>query len=1150
MATALLSWVLNRIRIAQYRHRQGKAVGVHKSVKPHRHTTALLTPFAQPHHVSSPSASLQAGTRLSMPTQVGGLHNSANTFKPYDPSKVTGDTTPNLPMPPVDSGGGCGALGMIIMIIVAVVVTVLSVGTLGPVAAAMLGSVASQVVGMAIGAVDSFSWKAVALAAITAGVTDGLPVGDMLGTTAGTVSNTIVRAAVGNALTQGIAVATGLQEHFNWRGVAMAGVSAGVSYGVSDLLTSSAMVEVAGPTQDGSPLMARSSESVFGNNDLGNLARSGLSSFAGGVGSAAVSGHSVNLRNIARDSFNNVMGNYLGGQVITSIEENRLAQAKEEQSRVQAQRQQNMRAAMAAEDEGWAEQNRLYDQKNPQSSLTAAQRQAQAQGLGPLSPEAAAAALLRQGGAPLTFAESVAMRKAAGQGSYTLTAANPMEPVAGPADPLQGNPNAAAAADSADSNTITAPRRSQASQLTVGTTDSGRNEYMIDIAKRQYGDQWREGLALMTMANGLERNKWASLMVQPDQSLVAPPLDWFNDKQLGQYRAMGNALISDNDRGLTAKASLERQVAQAKADLAKATEEARVANDTSNAAAESRRLGNYPGETLVAQAGGGMPRGVAIAPATEQSGWGKAWDLVTGVVAVGVAPINQLYDGAAELSNKTGLSNKVFGSNLRTDTADSVLGFAAQRLEGNSYVPAVASIGYGAGKAVVLGVAELPLQVADVVTAGYNVATGSNLPVNNSMLGQMAAKGAGTVDLLKQVAENTISVIPVVAVGKGAFETTTAIMNGNYEDIGAGLVGTVGGFAYGAGMKGGFKDMTDLGSLPRYANNIKTAAGAVSDTLGGISFEGSAGGGSASMRPQIGAVGDVGNMRPGSAAGAGADATAALREPAFSAASEGSAASTAADLQAGRRQVAAKVYEEAGFSPERAAGHLDGIDFNHPVTLETLPQGKVFEQQMLGGNKGNYFTEVGTAPETVGINPAGRVPGAFTPTEPIQALRSTAAPIVDTWTTPGQPYQTMGGGTQLFVPNKALMVPVGPGGMRNVVGEFRPIPESYMKPGAVVDMQAAPPGSGANAAGFPRNGPWFWRQMVETKPEYFDAANTARIRAGRSPVVNDSWIQSFPEHQGFLGDKLVHHHIEQGPLATPLPETIHQKWYKPLHPNQ
>ncbi|WP_410478192.1 hypothetical protein [Pseudomonas syringae group sp. J309-1] len=99
-------------------------------------------------------------------------------------------------------------------------------------------------------------------------------------------------------------------------------------------------------------------------------------------------------------------------------------------------------------------------------------------------------------------------------------------------------------------------------------------------------------------------------------------------------------------------------------------------------------------------------------------------------------------------------------------------------------------------------------------------------------------------------------------------------------------------------------------------------------------------------------------------------------------------------------------------------------------------------------------------------------------------------------------------------------------------------------------MRSAPPGSALNAAGYPRNGPWFWKQMQTQQPEAFDTANLAQIRAGRSPVVNDAWIIHYPEHQAFAGQRLVHHHIDQGPIATPLPEIIHQKWSKALHPNQ
>ncbi|KSB91877.1 hypothetical protein AS593_07585 [Caulobacter vibrioides] len=116
--------------------------------------------------------------------------------------------------------------------------------------------------------------------------------------------------------------------------------------------------------------------------------------------------------------------------------------------------------------------------------------------------------------------------------------------------------------------------------------------------------------------------------------------------------------------------------------------------------------------------------------------------------------------------------------------------------------------------------------------------------------------------------------------------------------------------------------------------------------------------------------------------------------------------------------------------------------------------------------------------------------------------------------------------------------------------QFSLVPESYMKPGVEIDMRLAPANSGLNAAGFPRNGPWFWREMAKSSPQYFDATNRALIRAGRSPIVNKAWADEFPSHAGFSGDKLVHHHIDQGPIATPIPEKVHRAWYKALHPNQ
>jgi hypothetical protein len=89
----------------------------------------------------------------------------------------------------------------------------------GGAVAGAAGSIASQVVGVATGIQDKFSWNAVGLAAIGGGVSGG-GVGQVTG-------SAIVNAAIANAVTQGIGVATGLQKEFSWAGVAAAGVGAG-----------------------------------------------------------------------------------------------------------------------------------------------------------------------------------------------------------------------------------------------------------------------------------------------------------------------------------------------------------------------------------------------------------------------------------------------------------------------------------------------------------------------------------------------------------------------------------------------------------------------------------------------------------------------------------------------------------------------------------------------------------------------------------------------------------------------------------------------------------------------------------------------------------------------------------------------------------
>ena len=195
---------------------------------------------------------LRAGQILSIPTRVQSANN-VETFKPYDPSKVV-DSPTMMALP--GSKGGCGGFGQILVAIVVVVVAVVSqqyylanfataTGTTAAGAAVYstgsyiaagaiggaVGSVAGQSVGIAIGAQDSFSWKGVALSAIGGGVSAGLG-GNIIPSTENVIFDAAIRGATANALTQGIAVATGLQSSFNWRSVAISAVSAGATRGL------------------------------------------------------------------------------------------------------------------------------------------------------------------------------------------------------------------------------------------------------------------------------------------------------------------------------------------------------------------------------------------------------------------------------------------------------------------------------------------------------------------------------------------------------------------------------------------------------------------------------------------------------------------------------------------------------------------------------------------------------------------------------------------------------------------------------------------------------------------------------------------------------------------------------------------------------
>ncbi|MCW7537066.1 polymorphic toxin type 43 domain-containing protein [Aquabacterium sp. A7-Y] len=282
---------------------------------------------------------LVEGQRLTIPPKVANIHNNSGTFRVYDPAEAMGDVRPTLPpAPPPPAGKNCGVLGMIVMVVVAIVATVytagaaagwlgaastttagttgmaavggaalgggggLVMGTAGfalgsagatAVASAAIGgavgAVASQAVGMAIGAVDSFSWTNVAMGAIGAGVGAGL--GAAFGP-ATSIQAAAGLGAAGNAITQGVAVATGLQQKFEWRSVAASAIGSGVGYGVGKFMESLPV-------------------GVAQNDVAGRLFRGTVSGLASGGVQALVQGYRPNWALVAAQSFGNALGSSL-----------------------------------------------------------------------------------------------------------------------------------------------------------------------------------------------------------------------------------------------------------------------------------------------------------------------------------------------------------------------------------------------------------------------------------------------------------------------------------------------------------------------------------------------------------------------------------------------------------------------------------------------------------------------------------------------------------------------------------------------------------------------------------------------------------------------------------------------------------------------
>ncbi len=106
----------------------------------------------------------------------------------------------------------------------------------------------------------------------------------------------------------------------------------------------------------------------------------------------------------------------------------------------------------------------------------------------------------------------------------------------------------------------------------------------------------------------------------------------------------------------------------------------------------------------------------------------------------------------------------------------------------------------------------------------------------------------------------------------------------------------------------------------------------------------------------------------------------------------------------------------------------------------------------------------------------------------------------------------------------------------------------YWNAQPLISMANAPVRGKPNAAGFPRNNVWFFKQQLAAKPEMFSEANKVNIKANINPVVDAQWIKNNPATAEYMGSKLVHHHINGGEFAAAIPEQLHRDAYSELHP--
>ena len=300
--------------------------------------SSLWYVLADANGLSDPDAGLIAGTQLNTP-KVTVSNNDANTFRPYDPSEAIGPTSPGLPYITPPPKKSCNVIAMVLMVIVAVVVTVYTAGaaatyfaggasavggasagavgasalvgggaiagttaTLGAAAAiggaavgGFVGSIASQVVGKALGVVDHISLRSAFAAGLTAGITAGI------GSTLGPVGELVKNGNWGKVAASGALASAG-----SYAANRIAGIDASFSW---KSIAAGAVTSVVGG------LVNKGVSSILDDLNIGDqIVRDTVTGMAGGLVSAHTRrafgiGEKIDYASLALDAFGNALAN-------------------------------------------------------------------------------------------------------------------------------------------------------------------------------------------------------------------------------------------------------------------------------------------------------------------------------------------------------------------------------------------------------------------------------------------------------------------------------------------------------------------------------------------------------------------------------------------------------------------------------------------------------------------------------------------------------------------------------------------------------------------------------------------------------------------------------------------------------------------------